>query len=726
MNKTVLTSIILGGLLSHSAQGAPLLYIDYVAALEAPVSSELQQYARDGAAPERIMSILFKQSQKVTPESSSVFLDNVNFLLSESDYAPYQSSLRQLSIQTEMLNGDVETGVKAIASLSPSEQASYRLLWAAGLLQLNRTSQAVDVFNALSSKTYQDNKSQALSLAQDMVVNHGVASDALRFPEQGDGEFALQLANFYEHNGLYAKSLAERVRRLSFIAEPSAQQAYRQTLIAFAKEHDLVRDERQLMEAYLTAAVAEEGVIGEKVLINEYSRLLVRYYFDKRNQTQQVRWTDEWLEAQRRLSDIDTATQQAYLENRLYRYNVTRPDVFYSDVVALALLTQERQTIVNEYSTVLSPSAQMTLLEGFFALALSADNTTLAMADAYASLIEQCDDSVPMEVKVLKAHQFISRDEFDLAQQCFSSVIWEQVSLPESITSPLSQEQNQVNYMAMKQRGNSTAMIAMAQEGDSNMRLDAALFAVDAEPLTSERLDVLAEIGVALALTEEQQQSMNARVNERLRQDGQSELLLPRLEQAPEENALDLAYWFMSQDQEEKAAEYLLMRLAQPEPLSEADEIKVVRYLDSIFSSLPQAVQQRVHQVSNEDVKMMVQLQAQEVSLASAFHIDEADMMTAIRQALAQYNQQRALLTSAPAANASAQLWLLGQLEWQLGQFLNQQMAKAPDALKPVLNKQVKQREAQAKHYVHQVVEQRIEGVMDSRVLDAVLFMEKN
>ncbi|EHJ9985783.1 hypothetical protein KB976_004934 [Vibrio parahaemolyticus] len=726
MNKTVLASMVLGGLLSGGVQGAPLLYTDYVAALEAPVSSKLQQYARDGAAPERIMSILFKQSQKVTPESSSVFLDNVNFLLSESDYAPYQSSLRQLSIQTEMLNGDVEAGVKAIASLPPSEQASYRLLWAAGLLQLNRTPQAVDVFNALSLKAYQDNKSQALNLAQNMVVNHGVASDSLHFPDQGDGEFALQLAGFYERNGLYAKSLAERARRLPLIAEPSAQQAYRQTLIAFAKEHDLVRDERRLMEAYLTAAVAEEGVIGEKALVNEYSRLLVRYYFDERNQAQQAQWTDEWLEAQRRLSDVDTATQQAYLENRLYRYSASRPDVFYSDVVALALLTQERQMIVNEYATSLPPSTQTALLEGFFALALTADNTTLAMADAYASLIGQCDDSVPMEVRALKAHQFISRDEFDLAQQCFSSVIWEQVSLPESMISPLSQEQNQVNYMAMKQRGNSAAMIAMAREGDSSMRLDAALFAVDAEPLTSERLEVLAEIGVALALTEEQQQSMNARVNERLRQDGQSELLLPRLEQAPEENALALAYWFMSQDQEEKAVEYLLMRLAQPELLPEADEIKVVRYLDSIFSSLPQAVQQRVRQVPNESVNMMVQLQAQEASLEDAFRINEADMMTAIGQALAQYNQLRASLVSAPAANASAQLWMLGQLEWQLGQFLNQQVTKAPEALKPVLNEQVKQREAQARHYVHQVVEQRIEGVMDARVLDAVLFMEKN
>jgi hypothetical protein len=71
-------------------------------------------------------------------------------------------------------------------------------------------------------------------------------------------------------------------------------------------------------------------------------------------------------------------------------------------------------------------------------------------------------------------------------------------------------------------------------------------------------------------------------------------------------------------------------------------------------------------------------------------------------------------------------LWLLGLLEWQLGQFLNQQMAKAPDALKSVLNEQVKQREAQVRDYVRQVIEQRVEGVMDTRVLDAVLFMEKN
>ncbi|TNZ87998.1 hypothetical protein CGK40_22930 [Vibrio parahaemolyticus] len=717
---------MLGGLLSGGVQGAPLLYTDYVAALEAPVSNELQRYVRDGASPERVMNILLKQSQKVTLDSSSVFLDNVHFLLSESDYAPYQSALHQMSIQTLMLNGDVEAGVKAIASLPSSEQSSYRLLWTAGLLQLSRTPQAVEVFNALSPKEYQRNKAQALNVAQDMVVNHGVASDALHFPGQGNGEFALQLANFYEHNGLYAKSLTERTRRLSLISEPSAQQAYRQTLVAFAKEHDLVRDERQLMEAYLIAAVANEGVVGEKAHVNEYSRLLVRYYFDERNQAQQERWTDEWLEAQRRLSDVDSATQQAYLENRLYRYNASRPDAFYSDIVALAMLTQERGTIVQYYSTSLSPSIQQTLLEGFFALPLESDKTTLAMADTYAGLLEQCDETAPMEVRALKGHQFVRHDTLNSAQRCFSSVVWEQVSLPDDMVALLSQEQNQVDYMVVKQQGDSSSMIAMALQGDANMRLDAALFAVDAQPLTAERLDVLTEIGVILTLTDAQQKDMDAKVNERLRQEGQSELLLPRLEQAPKENALALAYWFMSQDQERDAVNYLLMRLVQPEPLSDTDEIKVVRYLDSVFSSLPQEEQQRVRQASNQSVQRMLQLQAQDASLASAFRIEEADMMAAIGQALAQYNQQRASLTSAPAANASAQLWLLGQLEWQLGQFLNQQMAKAPDALKPVLNEQVKQREAQARHYVHQVIEQRMEGVMDTRVLDAVLFMEKN
>ncbi|ALR95754.1 hypothetical protein [Vibrio alginolyticus] len=726
MNKTVLTSMILSGLLSGGAQAAPLLYTDYVAALEAPISSALQQYARNGAAPERVMNILLKQSQKVTLESSSVFLDNVHFLLSESDYAPYQSSLHQMNIQTLMLNGEVMAGVDAIANLPPSEQAAYRLLWTAGLLQLNQPSRAVDVFNELSPKEYLNNKAQALNVAQDMVVNHGVASDLLRFPEQGNDEFALQLANFYERNGLYAKSLAERERRLSFMTSLSAQQAHRQTLVSFAKEHDLARDERQLMEDYLSAAVAGEGVVGEVDYVNKYTELLVRYYFDERNQAAQTRWTDEWLEAQRRLSDVNTATQQAYLKNRLYRYNASRPDVFYSDVVALAMLTQERSTIVNEYSSDLSPSNQKTLLEGFFALPLHADKTTLAMADAYAGMIEQCDDTVPIEVSALKGHQFVSHDEFDSAQGCFSSVVWEQASLPESMVTLLSQEQAQVDYVAMRSGGNSSAMIAIAQQGDADMRLDAALFAVDAEPLTSERLNVLAEIGGVLALNETQQNEMDARVNERLRQEGLSELLLPRLEQSPEENALALAYWHMSQDQEKDAVAYLLMRLAQSEPLSDVDEIKVVRYLDSIYPSLPQDMQSRVQQVSNDAVQTMLQLRAQEALVASAFHIEEADMMAAIGQALAQYNQLRASLVSAPVANATAQLWMLGQLEWHLGAFLNQQVEKAPDALKPVLDEQVQQRMTQARHYVHQVIEQRVEGVMDARVLDAVLFMEKN
>jgi hypothetical protein len=322
--------------------------------------------------------------------------------------------------------------------------------------------------------------------------------------------------------------------------------------------------------------------------------------------------------------------------------------------VALGMLTQERSTIVNKYSAYLSPSVQQTLLEGGFALPLKSDNITLAMADAYANLIEQCDETVPMEVRALKGHQFVSHDELDLAQQCFSSVVWERVALSDNMISSLSLEQNQVDYMAMKQRGHSTAMVAMAQQGDAAMRLDAALFAVEAEPLTFERLNVLGEIGVVLALTDEQQKDMNARINERLRQEGPSELLLSRLEQAPRENALALAYWFISQDQDKEAMDYLLIRLEQPEPLADADEIKVVRYLDSVFPSLSQETQQRVRQVSNHSVQVMLQLQAQEASLASAFSIKEADMMVAIGQALAQYNQQRASLSSAPAANASA------------------------------------------------------------------------
>lgn len=48
MNKTVLSSMVLGGLLSYGVQGSPLLYTDYLTALEAPVSDALQQYVLGG------------------------------------------------------------------------------------------------------------------------------------------------------------------------------------------------------------------------------------------------------------------------------------------------------------------------------------------------------------------------------------------------------------------------------------------------------------------------------------------------------------------------------------------------------------------------------------------------------------------------------------------------------------------------------------------------------
>lgn len=728
MNRTVLFSILLVGGLNCSVQGAPLLYTDYITALEAPISNELQQYVRDGTPPERVMNILFKQSQRVTPESSSIFLENIHFLLPKIEYAKYQASLHQLNIQTLMLNGDIEAGVEAITNLSPKEQAPYCLLLATALLQLNLPSKAVEAFNALSPEVYHANKEQVFNAAQDMVVNHGILSHTLHFPENGDEVFALQLADFYERSGLYSDSLSERIRRLSFIKEPSDQQAYRQTLVDFAKDHHLVNDERRLMEDYLASAVIGNEVIGEEENVNEYSRLLVHYYFDKRNQAQQSRWSDYWLEAQRLLGEESPATQQAYLKNRLYRFNNSRFNSFYSDVVKLAMLTQDRTIIVNEYSPYLSVPIQKMLLDGFFTLPLKADDTTTLMADAQATLLEQCDEKTPMEVRALKGHQLMSNDQLDIAHQCFSSVVWEQVSLPENILASLSNEQNQVDYFVMKQSRNISAMIAIAQLGGASMRLDALSFAVDAEPLTPERLKTLSEISSILELTSKQKISIDAQINERLRDEKQFKLLLPRLEQSPETNALELAYWFMSQDQIEKAADYLLIYLGQSTAPPEVDEVRVVRYLDSVFSYLSLDTQQRIRQVSHDSIQVMLKLRTQEASLSAAFDIKDMDMMSTIQQAIAQYNQLKASLTAAsvPVANMSAQLWVLGQLEWQFGQFLSQQAAEAPTELKVLLSEQAKQRHTQSKRYARQIIEQKIEGVIDTRVLDAVFFVEEN
>lgn len=724
MNKTVLTSIILGGLLSGGVQGAPLLYTDYLTALEAPISDALQLHALDGTDPKRVMNILLEQSERVTPETRDVFLDNVNFLLSQKSYSSYQPILRQLNIQALLLSGDAKEGVAAIAALQPQEQKAYRLLWTEGLMQLNQTSQAVETFNQLSLEAYRKNPTLALNAAQSMVVNYGVSSEALHLPDGGNQTLAQQLADFYERNGLYAKSFSERTRQLSMLLTQPEQQAYRRSLVRFAKEHDLVKDERALMEAYLKMAVSEPShVIADEKAVNEYSRLLVHYYFDTRNDSERSKWSDEFLEAQRRFGKTNPKTQQAYLENSLYRYDAERPTFFYSDAVSLAKLTKDRSVITSVFTPSLSNATQQKLLAGYFSIPADADETTLVMASDYAALADECDTTLPMAVQALRGHRLTEAKQYSKAQACFSSVVWEQTELPDRMIAPLQEEQRQVEYVTMKQKGDEYAMVAIAKNGDADMRLDAAMFAVNAQPMSSYRLSYLAEVSGFLGLNIEQQKTLDVQINERLRQAGQMSLLVPRLKQAPEHHALELAYWFISRDQMDSALEFLLMRLTQPTPLKEADEVRVVRYLDSVYPSLSQKRQQQVRQVSNEGVQMMVQLRAYELVLASAFDVDTSDTIAAVQQALETYSQLKMKLSNTSVANASAQLWLLGQLEEQFGRFLTQQVEQAPEALKPVLREQASQREAQAQRYVSQVIKQKIEGVMDIRVLDATLLM---
>ncbi|MFA0000192.1 hypothetical protein [Vibrio sp. 10N.261.46.A3] len=723
MNKTVLSLMALGVGLSNSVQCSPLLYTDYITALEAPVSHTLQQYALDGTDPDRVMNILLKQSERITAETSGIFLDNVSFLLSQKSYSPYMPTLRQLNIQTLLLNGEVAKGVLEITNLSPQEQDDYRLLWVMGLIYLDQTSKAVAVFNQLSSESYRESPAKALNLAQYMVVQHGVPSQALRLPSDGNESLALQLADFYEVHSLYAKSLSEQARRLSMLPTLVDQQAYRQSLVRFAREHDLVKDERILMEKYLKVAITKPvHVIGDEDVINEYSQLLVHYYFDTQNHNGQRQWSDGLLEAQRRFGKTNSKTQQKYLENRIYRYDEERPAFFYLDVVSLATLTQQRSLIASVFTSSLPKATQQKLLAGYFSIPADLDDVSLAFASNYAELTKGCDIALPAIVRAFKGHQLTKNKKYAQAQECFSTVVWSQTELPEQVLSLLQKEQRQVEYVVMKDKGDESAMMAIAREGPEDMRLDAAMFAVNSQPMSFARLDYLADMG-GLALTPEQQNMIDAKIDERLRQSDQMELLIPRLKQNPERHSLELAYWSMFQDEPENAVGYILMRLAQPSPLAPADDIRIVRYLDSVYPLLSKEARQQVHQLSHEGIQRMVQLRAIEVTIENAFDLEVSDTVVAVQQALAIYNQLKAKLSSAPVSNATAQLWILGKLEDKFRQFLLLHAAQAPDALKPVMREQAAQRDLQYKRYVHQILDQKIEGVMDVRVFYAVLFM---
>ncbi|MGF1803968.1 hypothetical protein L4C31_01810 [Aliivibrio sifiae] len=726
MSNKLLLSLTLGVLLSGNVHSAPMLYADYLQALNAPVSSKIQDYVTQKTQPDRVINIMLSQSQKVDSDTASLFLDSVALLMVHPDYHQYLPTLRQMRIQILMLNGRIKEGIQNIENLDSKEQDRYRLLWVNSLLWTEQKELAVKVFNDVNRETYQQHKDEYINTGVDMTLNHGVLSQRFQLPEEGNNAIAQQLITTYDNMGAYDKALAERERVLMWTSDLVAQQHQRTSLVTFAKTHELIHKELLMMTTYLTIAAQKgEQFYGDVDTVHEYTNALVLYHLDPRNTERDSAWNDTLLDAEKLTGQFDSNSRRAYLKNRILLYQDTRPDFFYLDLVELATVEQDRRLLSKAYLSTLSLPIRHELLEGYFSLPVVSDEKEIVMADAYAGLIEQCEDQTPMLVRALKGHQLLQTSSI-LAYQCFEPIIWSSLSLSPQMQVSLQKEQEQVSYMEMKARGSESQMLSIAQGShNSDMRLDAALFAVERQPLTASRLSELGTITEGLTLTSEQQKTVDNAIIDTLRQQGDMELLLSRLKLNPSANAMELAFGAMDQDATSEAVHYLVMRFAQPEPLSTYEEVKSVRYLDSVFSSLSLYEQGAVRSLSQDSVQTMLVLQNIESQLPGAFKENGLSTMDAVKRALTEFNQLKASLSKSVAEpNYTAQLWLTSVLNRRLAQFLVEQSTQADGRLQPILMKQSIQLKSQSDALLHQLLDLKLEGVTDVRILESVLLFE--
>lgn len=724
-----LTLAISALLLCGQVHAEPVLYADYLEALNAPISTDVQEYARQGMPTERVMNLVFRQSQQADTESASILFDNVTMLMAHPDYQTYLPILRQVRIQARFVSGQLAQGIEDIQALPQQEQPPYCLLLAAAYLQLGQFEQAQLVLNTMTDEVFEQDRERSLYLAQDMVVNYGISSDTLHLPSDGDEALTQNLADYYDDSGVFDRAYAQRKRLLDWMPKTREQQPHRQTLTTYAHEHDLVPEEVAMMEAYLLSAVQDGILIGDIETVNEYTDKLVVYYADPRNKHhREPELIEPLLTAQRLAGQSSDVSQQAYLEHRLFLYQKTRPAFYYTDVIELAQLTEQASLLTEAYQKTLPDSTRQALLEGYFALpSPEGDSNALFMAKEYVPFIEQCDADMPALIRALKGHEFAQAAEIEQAQTCYDGLALASLPIDAAMLSGLQQEQVRVSYAHLKSLGDEEHALLIAQDSsDDALRFDAALFAVENQPLTPERVADLLSLQTSLALTPEQNAQFEDAIATSLRDADELDTLMAVLKRSPEAHAMELASLSMAQDEAPASVDYLLMRIAQAEPLAVYDEVKAIRYLDGQYAQLDAQTQQRIAHLPQPSVQTMLTYHQVEGQLTQAFPETDAPVTEAVSLSLNEYNRLKALLSPVPAEpNYTAQLWLLSELDRLFAEHLRTLAGQAEDNVARVLMTQVTQLSQQSEQSLRQLLSLKVEGVTDSRVLAAAMRLKE-
>lgn len=719
-------------------------YSDYLTAIKTQQYPHLSWYFDSSIKIDRAINLLTQQAKSLKEDEVDQFS---NMLFTLSSLPQYQGQLERINTLVLYVLVRFSRNQEALKFMSTQPQTAYlKVLQALVYEQLGQYQQAKNILTDFSPEDFQTARTMYLNLSKDLIINRNADFKEFLLPNKAKQELGEQLEIFYKRNGLYDLALKQEISYVRLIQNSAIRRTKLLSVINFAEEYGLVERQIEGMEIYLLSFLdnsnppIEEGYTqDEQLYISRYTDAVFSYYLDKRNKSSLVsrHKLNELLEPLEIQAKNNRQAKKDFLQHRIELGIFGKSDVFYDDVIALAILLHSRQLIFDYYTSSVPIFTQVKMQQAYFSIPvlpkeLFADND-IVMAQALSKSLVDCrNKKSDLLVFALKGHEFMVAHNFDEAEICFSLSGTVPVDIGGELGDILSDEQQQMAYRGFRRDRDFIQLNRLALLMDKQQVLSDAAMLNIAENSNIIEVMTFSDSVNLLSISSDDAIDIEKALVKRLRSERKLDILESRLIRNPVRNSLLLARLAANEDAVDKAVGYFLTYLgSQARDDSSIDKIAAIRYIDSHYDELPILRQSQIGQLSKEHIELANLLKLKELNkkIVSSFVTEGSggSIYKRIKRCLQTYKELNTPLSETfHEANYTQvllmQLYLNNQLVVALSHLKDEAISLNQSKIVKLLKKQIEHLVTKNESLRKTALSQRIEGVEDYNIISALYF----
>ncbi|MFA1562795.1 hypothetical protein [Aliivibrio fischeri] len=709
----IILSIFIG---NSSVEAKTFLYSDYKNIIQNSAKINIKLFERNDIDADRLVNIVLSLEGNIN--NTNDILSYIDTLLGQERFSSYRPILINSKVNTLMLAGRYQVALNLMKKQQSRKLYQVNIIIA--LLEMDRINEAIDVFNSVKTKNLIDNKAVFLSLSEHFILQYQVPKNKLNLPTDMKMALSENLGNFYSKRGFYDLAYIE-YRFVSMHTESMLQK--RKNLISlteFAHNNKLISYEIESMKLLLKTFEFETTFNKDDiVIINDFTKKIVLYVYEESNNYSISR---KYLIAQSKIARLNTKNNILYLKNKLLlrEKELSKGYSYFVDLTNLAKLINNKSIIVEEFDEKYPPNIRYLLLNSYFSIDAN-DANDIYMASKYSPFIDGCkyNTDIPL-VNLFKGHYFIKNEKIEQAYSCYDSVKINNLSLDSQLKNTFLTEKTSINYMYAKKHNMYVKAFNIAIDSqDENMIFDATthLFKLKSKV----PLDKIHYVLDSKLLTISQKQNIKELLLKKLQENGDIDTLKKELLKNPKDNAFDLAWIYLNEDDHKKVVFYLLMGLSENKSIDEYTEIKTVRYLDSRYKELSDEQIKKTSSLSDKypSISHMLRLNKIESDMNNTFVVSASDSVTQIKHFLQIYKIKIASINKPVSkANYTAQMFLRINIIEQLLHAINQLSLQEKESnIRKVLVSQAENLHRKKSLLYKHLMAMKIEGIFDRRIL---------